>query len=99
MSLRDVAVLAQVVMDSINEGQNPGDLSVLEKYLKGRKKEQLQTMGFTESLIRSFSKKTLPWYLLKRSGLLGLEIFPFAKNKLAQQAMGVLDEMPRWVVR
>ncbi len=98
LSLRDVGVLAQVIMDAIETGQNPGDLFVLEKYLSGRKKEQLQTMGFTEGVIRSFSKKTLPWYLLKRSGLLGLEILPFAKDRLAQQAMGVVDEMPKWVI-
>jgi len=97
LSLRDVAVLAQTIMDAIATGENVGHLAVLEKYLHDRKKEQLETMGFTQGVIRSFSQKTLPWKLLKETGLLGLAILPFAKNTLARHAMGIAAGMPKWV--
>lgn len=97
LSLRDVAVLVQVIMDALAARENPGHLSQLEKYLHQREKKQLETMAMTEGVINSFSKKTLPWKLLKKSGFLGLEIFPAAKNVFAKHAMGVAEEVPKWV--
>jgi 2-octaprenyl-6-methoxyphenol hydroxylase len=98
LSLRDVAVLAQMVIDAMAAGKNPGALSVLEHYLQQRKKGQLETIGFTQSIIKSFTKKDLPWALLKEAGLLGFAILPFAKNKAAHYATGIADQMPKWVI-
>lgn len=98
LSLRDVAMLAQIIRDAVATTKNPGDLSVLTNYLDHRKKGQRQIMGLTQVLTQSFSKKTLPWMVLKKMGLLGLEMLPFAKGLLAKQAMGSADEMPGWVL-
>lgn len=98
LSLRDVAVLVQIILDAIATGENPGSLSVLKKYQNWREKEQLGTMGFTQGVVKVFSKKTLPWMLLRDSGLLALEILPFAKKTIARHAMGTSDRTPKWVL-
>lgn len=97
LSLRDVAALAQEVMDALKTGQNPGALLVLEKYMQARKKEQAETMHFTQGVLSSFSKKTWPWQWIKEVGLCSMEIFPFTKHMLARRAMGIAGSMPAWV--
>lgn len=99
LSLRDVAVLVEVIMEAMAEGNNPGNLSILEKYQEWRKKEQLETLGLTESIVRIFSKKSLPWRLLREGGLCTLELIPFAKKAMAGRAMGMKDRMPKWVTK
>lgn len=98
LSLRDVAVLAQIVMDAMAAKENPGNLVVLKKYQDWREKKQLETMRFTQGIVRIFSKKTLPWMLLRDTGLLALEILPFAKKAIAYHAMGATDFVPKWVL-
>jgi 2-octaprenyl-6-methoxyphenol hydroxylase len=97
LSLRDVAGLAQEVMDALKTGQNPGTLSVLKKYMQARQKEQTETLYFTQGILSSFSKKTGPWQWIKEVGLCSMEIFPFTKHMLARRAMGIAGSMPAWV--
>jgi len=82
LSLRDTAVLAQIIMDAMSAGKNPGDFVELEKYLHARKKAQLMIQSFTQTVAKG-----------QTAGFLGLEILPFTKDILADYAMGTADNL------
>ncbi len=98
LSLRDVAMLAQVVMDALLAKKNPGDFSVLKQYEESRQQEQLAIMGLTQNLVRLFSQKNKVAGLARNMGLVGLDFIPFVKDWIANQTMGLANHMPAWVL-
>lgn len=97
LSLRDIAVLVQVIRDALVDGKNPGDLSVLENYRIWRNQQQAITMKFTQGIVTLFAKNNFPFTLIRDLGLCGIEITPRLKNTIARQAMGIADNLPMWV--
>lgn len=95
LGLRDVAVLAQVLVDGMAEGYNPGDLRLLQRYADWRKRDHLQTSLATDSLVRLFSNNFLPLALARNVGLTLLDILPPAKKLLLRHAMGYVGKLPR----
>lgn len=97
LGLRDVAVLAQVILDGVRQGQDPGDLGLLQRYAKWRRRDQLQTALFTDGLVRAFSTTFPPLALARNIGLALVDILPPVKHALARQAMGLGGKLPRLV--
>lgn len=95
LGLRDVAVLAQVVLDGVKRGQDPGDLSLLREYAKWRRRDQLETALFTDGLVRTFSTAFPPLALARNIGLTLIDILPPVKHALARHAMGLGGKLPR----
>jgi 2-octaprenyl-6-methoxyphenol hydroxylase len=69
LGIRDVAALAQVLQGAQRQGKDLGDLSVLRRYERWRKFENLVILGFTDFLDRSFSSRWLPLVVVRRLGL------------------------------
>jgi 2-octaprenyl-6-methoxyphenol hydroxylase len=67
LGIRDVAALAQVLQTA--QGKDLGSLSVLRRYERWRKWENLLILGFTDFLDRSFSSRWLPLVFVRRLGL------------------------------
>ena len=95
LGLRDVAVLAQVVMDGVKRGQDPGALTLLREYAKWRRRDQLETALFTDGLVRTFSTAFPPLALARNIGLTLVDILPPVKHALARHAMGLGGKLPR----
>jgi 2-octaprenyl-6-methoxyphenol hydroxylase len=95
LGLRDAAVLAQVVVDAIRAGEDPGDITTLKRYADWRSRDQWATYRFTEGVVRIFSSDWLPLALLRDAGLVGLDSFGFLKRGLARHAMGLAGRGPR----
>lgn len=95
LGLRDVAVLAQVVLDGIKRGQDPGELALLREYAKWRRRDQLETALFTDGLVRTFSTAFPPLALARNIGLTLIDILPPVKHVLARHAMGLAGKLPR----
>jgi 2-octaprenyl-6-methoxyphenol hydroxylase len=72
MGIRDAAALAQVLQEACQQGQNIGQLSVLQRYERWRKPENLAILGFTDLLDRLFSNDFPPLVALRQLGLWGL---------------------------
>ncbi len=89
LSLRDVQVLADVVGKAYESGRNPGDLEVLRSYVDIRGRDQRQTIGFSDQVVRLFSNQSLPLTGARNLGLLGMELIFPAKDWFARQAMGI----------
>ena len=95
LGLRDVAALAQVVLDGVRQGQDPGELGLLQTYAKWRRRDQLETALFTDGLVRTFSTAFPPLALVRNIGLALVDILPPVKHALARHAMGLGGKLPR----
>jgi 2-octaprenyl-6-methoxyphenol hydroxylase len=92
LGLRDVAALAQVIRDARARAADIGALSELEHYARWRKRDQWQTMLFTDSMVRAFSTDFLPLVLARNAGLLAMELFTPLRKRIAHQAMGYIGK-------
>jgi len=95
LGLRDVAVLAQVVLDGVRNGRDPGSLSLLRDYARWRQRDHIQTALFTDGIVRTFSTRFAPVALARNIGLTLVDILPPLKHSLARHAMGVGGKLPR----
>jgi 2-octaprenyl-6-methoxyphenol hydroxylase len=95
LGLRDVAVLAQVILDGVRDGRDPGELGLLREYARWRRRDHLQTALFTDGIVRAFSTRLVPMALARNLGLTLVDILPPLKHSLARHAMGVGGKLPR----
>lgn len=95
LGLRDVAALAQVVVDAHRRGEDFGQMSVLNEYRQWRRKDTARTLLMTDGLVRSFSTDFTPAALVRNVGLLALDAIPFMKRILTRQAMGLNGKQTR----
>lgn len=89
LGLRDAATLAEIVVDAVRRGDDPGAMTTLERYADWRRRDQWSTSAFTESIVRLFSTDFLPLAAARDAGLIGLDSFGFLKRALARRAMGL----------
>lgn len=95
LGLRDVAVLAQIIVDAQRKGLDFGNLATLQDYAHWRQRDQWQTAYSTDALVRIFSNDFAPLALARNLGLLALDILPPLKKRLARYAMGYIGKQPR----
>ncbi len=95
LGLRDVAALAQVLVDACRNGCDPGELAVLEDYARWRESDHRKVIGFTNALVHIFSNRFPPLSLARNLGLLATDVLPPLKHGLARNAMGISGRLPR----
>jgi 2-polyprenyl-6-methoxyphenol 4-hydroxylase len=88
LALRDCAQLC-VQLAKNTEGAL-GSLQSLEAYRQQQVLDQHATIGFSDAVIKLFSRSDLPSAVLRQLGFLGLEVLPTANQLFAEQAMGKL---------
>ena len=95
IGLLDAAALGEVLIDAAKKGLELGDLSVLKRYEKLRRNENLKMMTVMDVFYRVFSNEVLPIKLIRNLGLgLAERILP-AKNKVMRSAMGLEGNLPK----
>lgn len=95
LGLRDVAALAQVLVDAGASGMALGDMRVLKQYAQWRKRDHWQTSLVTDGLVRLFSSKLPPLMLARNLGLVALDMMPSVKHVVARHAMGYVGKLSR----
>jgi len=95
LGLRDVAALSQVIIDTLHENKDIGDLSNLKIYADWRHRDHIQTAMATDGLVRLFSNNFLPLAALRNLGLLVVDLVPPLKKVFARHAMGFVGKLPR----
>ena len=96
MGMRDVAALAEVVVDGIRLGLDLGSPALLEKYQRWRRFDNALMLAATDGLNRLFSNDVPPVRLARDLGLAAVNRMPPLKRLLMRQAMGLLgDDPPR----
>ena len=95
MGLRDVAALAEAIVDAVRLGLDPGGADVLERYQRWRRFDTM-TMGFaTDGINRLFSNHSDALRLVRDLGLGIVERLPALKSVFIREAAGLLGEVPK----
>ena len=97
LGMRDVAALAEVVVEAHLAGADIGNETVLQAYADWRHGDQRRTVLFTDGLARLFSNPLVPVRLVRNIGLVAFDLSPPFKRILAQQTMGIGARSPRLV--
>jgi len=95
LGLRDVAVLAEVIVGAVQANEDIGELLVLKRYARWRRRDHLRVIGFTDSMVRLFSNKFTPLALARNAGLVATDLFPPLKKLITRQAMGLSGHLPK----
>lgn len=69
LGIRDAAAIAEVLRTAREQGEDIGSETVLKRYERWRKWENLSILGFTDFLDRIFSNQWLPLVAIRRLGL------------------------------
>ena len=95
MGLKDVAALAEVVVDAVRLGLDPGAADVLERYQRWRRFDTM-TMGLaTDGLNRLFSNHSAVLRLARDVGLGLVDRVPNLKRLFIREAAGLVGEVPK----
>jgi len=95
MGLRDVAALAEVIVDAARLGTDFGQADVLERYQRWRRFDTM-AMGFaTNSLNFLFSNRSTLLRTVRDIGLGMVDRVPPLKDMFIRQAAGLSGEVPR----
>jgi 2-octaprenyl-6-methoxyphenol hydroxylase len=95
LGLRDVATLAQCLAEAVQEHVDIGSSPVLQPYAQWRQRDHRQVIGFTNTLVQTFSNAFPPLALARNLGLIATDIVPPFKHGLARHAMGLAGKLPR----
>jgi 2-octaprenyl-6-methoxyphenol hydroxylase len=97
LGLRDVAALAELVVDAHRLGLDLAGSSVLERYERWRRVDNMLLAAVTDGLNRLFSNDIPPLRLARDLGLAAVDRLPPVKRFLMRHAMGVVGDLPRLV--
>jgi 2-octaprenyl-6-methoxyphenol hydroxylase len=95
IGIRDIAALAEIIIDARRLGLDIGDPALLERYERWRRSDALMLAAVTDGLNRLFSNTIPPVRLARDFGLAVVNRLPPLKRLLMQHAMGVLGDRPR----
>lgn len=95
LGLRDVAVLAEILADSLRAGGDIGAAEGLRGYGRWRRPDYYRVLAFTDGLVRLFSNR-LPLLSAGRNlGMVAMDLIPPLRRLFTRQAMGNMGRLPR----
>ena len=95
LGLKDIAALAQVLVEAQRLGEDIGSLAVLERYARWRRFDNVMLAAATDGFTRLFSNDFPPLRLARGLGMsLGGAIAP-ARRFFMHEAGGATGELPR----
>jgi 2-octaprenyl-3-methyl-6-methoxy-1,4-benzoquinol hydroxylase len=95
IGLLDAAALAEVLVEAHKQGLEISDMTVLKRYERLRRQENLKMMTVMDVFYRVFSNEILPVKFLRNLGLGLAERFKPAKNIVMRNAMGLEGNLPK----
>jgi 2-octaprenyl-6-methoxyphenol hydroxylase len=95
MGLRDVAALAESVVDAVRLGLDPGDAEVLARYQRWRRFDTMTMCVSTDGLNRLFSNRSDAIRLVRDLGLGVVERLPALKRLFIREAAGLAGDVPK----
>lgn len=95
MGLRDVAALAELLVEAKRLGQDFGDAQILARYGRWRRFDNLLMVGLTDGLVRLFSNDLPPLKLARDVGMAAVNRMPPLKRFFMKHAMGLVGELPK----
>lgn len=93
--LRDVAALAEVLVDARRRGEDIGASDVLLRYQEWRRFDSVALALTTDLFNRTFSNDIAPVRMLRDLGLGAVNAMPAIRRGLIREAAGLTGELPR----
>jgi len=97
MGIRDTAALAECLIDGRRLGLDLGDGTVLARYERWRRFDNIALAAVTDGLNRLFSNSVPPLKLARDVGLAAVGQAPPLKHFFMRHAMGTVGDLPRLV--
>lgn len=97
LGIRDVAALAETLVDAARLGLDLGQSDVLDRYEGWRRLDVVTLVAATDILNRLFSNDLPPLRLTRDLGLAAVERMPALKRLFMRHAMGLAGAQPRLV--
>jgi 2-octaprenyl-6-methoxyphenol hydroxylase len=95
LGMRDVAALADLLAEALEQARDPGSRELLARYAAWRRSDQRKVVGFTDGLVRLFGSERDTARAARGIGMLGLDLLPGAKRAFARHTMGLAGRLPR----
>ena len=95
--MRDIAALAEAVVDQHRLGQDVGLPAALERFQRWRRFDTMMLAAVCDSLVHLFSNRLAPVRLARSVGMGVVNQLPPLKRFLMRHAMGVVGELPRLI--
>jgi 2-octaprenyl-6-methoxyphenol hydroxylase len=95
LGLRDVAALAEAIVDAARLGLDPGGATVLERYQRWRRFDTMAMGVTTDGLNRLFSNRSDVLRLMRDIGLGVVDRLPALKDVFIREAAGLTGEVPK----
>ncbi|WP_343561235.1 UbiH/UbiF/VisC/COQ6 family ubiquinone biosynthesis hydroxylase [Kiloniella sp. b19] len=95
LGLRDVAALAEVIVDAKRAGQDVGAPHVLEGYARWRRFDNVVLLSAMDGLVKLFSNDIPPVRIARDLGLATVNRIPPLKKFFMKHAMGIVGDLPR----
>jgi 2-octaprenyl-6-methoxyphenol hydroxylase len=95
VGFRDVAVLAELIVDAMRLGQDIGSQGLLEHYQRWRRFDAMSMGAITDFITRLFSNDIMPIRLARRTGLKLVNHAPPLKRFFMWHAMGLTGDLPK----
>ena len=97
LGIRDIAVLAELIVDQRRLGLDIGGPELLRRYERWRRFDNVTLAAVTDGLNRLFSNALPPIQLMRDLGLAAVDRLPPLKRLLMRHAMGTVGDLPRLV--
>jgi 2-polyprenyl-6-methoxyphenol hydroxylase and related FAD-dependent oxidoreductases len=95
IGVRDVAALAEIIVESARLGLDIGGATQLERYERWRRFDSAFSAAVMDGLNRLFSNDSAPLRVLRDLGLGLIDRAPGVKRFLVREAAGATGHVPR----
>lgn len=95
LGYRDVAVLAELLIEQRKLGLDLGSESVLSHYQRWRRFDSFSMTASTDILNRLFSNQVPGLSLIRRAGMVAVNHMPPLKRYFMKHAMGLIGDLPK----
>jgi 2-octaprenyl-6-methoxyphenol hydroxylase len=95
MGLKDVAALAEAIVDAARLGLDPGSATVLDRYQRWRRFDTMAMGVATDGLNRLFSNQSAALRVVRDVGLGLVDRLPSLKHLFIREAAGLAGEVPK----
>ena len=95
MGLKDVAAIAEVVVDAARLGIDIGSAAVLDRYQRWRRFDTMAMGIATDGLNRLFSNRSDMLRIARDVGLGVVDRLPVLKRLFIREAAGLVGEVPK----
>lgn len=96
LGLADAAALAQTILDAVEKNKEINAMSVLRKYERWRKADNLVMMVAVDGFKKLFGSELAVVQEVRNSGMNTINKLPLVKNTIIKQAMGLSGDLSRF---